>query len=168
MNESKNDIPMMMFAVPAADNILIAIGIISVRHSHLDYVLRMTIKSLADVSIAEALDATKYQGSRQLRGRIRKLARQKLGEGQPLIRLEALLTQCERATTKRNTLIHNVWAKELDGDEYVQTDSHEWDSIPTIDSLERVANEIRDLTQELNNARLDGFLSEALNANTSP
>ena len=115
--------------------------------------------------MAVSLDATTSQGSAQLRGRIRKLARQKLGEGKPLIRLEALLTRCERATKKRNSLIHNIWAKELDGNAFVQTDSHEKGPIPSVVELDKLSDEIKSLTQELNIARLDGFLAEALNAN---
>ena len=164
-DQTPEDARMMMFHIPNDQNILTIIGIISLRHSHLDHVLRMTIKSLVGVTVEEALDATKYEGSATLRRRIRKLARQRLGEGKPLVQLQALLTRCERATKKRNRLIHSIWAQELDGDVFVQTENHDWESIPTFISLDKLSDELLRLTQELNAARLDGFLFEALDGN---
>ena len=158
---------MIAFHIPEDQAILVMIGIISLRHSHLDYILRMTIKSLASVEISEALDSTRYQGSSQLRGRIKKLGKQRLGEGKALIRLEALMGRCERVTAQRNRLIHNIWAKELDGDPFVRTDDHQWEPTPGIVTLDRLSDELLSLTQELNEARLSGFLFAALNLKTS-
>ena len=122
----------------------------------------MTIKTLADVSVSEALDATKYEGSASLRKRVKKLALKKLGEGQPLIRLQALLTRCERATEKRNQLIHDICVKEMDGDPKLKSEDHEWRDLPEIDDLKAIMRELANLTYELNGARLHGFLFEAL------
>ncbi len=175
MNESKKLIPkgketpddprMMMFYIPEDQDIQAVVGMISYRHSHLDYTLRMTIKTLTNVTIKEALDATKYEGSALLRKRVRKLAGQRLGEGKPLIQLQALLMRCERATQRRNDLIHNISARELDGEPFVQTENHEWKPMPKIDSLVDLWDELTRLTQEVNAARLDGFLFKALNGN---
>lgn len=162
MTEPDANRRMMTFHVPEDQNILILIGMISLRHSHLDYILRMTVKTLADTTINEALDATRYQGSSQLRRRILKLARQRLGEGQALVKLEALIGRCDRATEKRNRLIHNIWAKEPDGEPLVRNENHEWEPTPGVAVLDRLADELLTITQELNKARLDGFLHEAL------
>jgi hypothetical protein len=93
--------------------ILAAIGAIALRHGQLDNALRMTIKDLTGVDQTEALDATVRDGSGELRERIRKLARQRLGDGAALVRLQALLTRVRRATDKRNELMHAVWGVEL-------------------------------------------------------
>jgi len=82
---------MITFHVPTDKDLLAAFGEVALRHEHLNHILRMTIKTLARLEVGEALDATAYDGSRQLRERIRKLARQSLGEGQPLLKLQALL-----------------------------------------------------------------------------
>ena len=71
---------MITFHVPDDKELLAAFGEIALRHEHLNHILRMTIKSLADLTPAEALAATKYEGSRQLRDRIRKIARRRLGD----------------------------------------------------------------------------------------
>lgn len=78
---------MMMFHVPSDKDLLAAIGEVALRHEHLNHILRMTIKTLARLDIDEALDATAYDSSSQLRERIKKLARQRLGEGEPLLKL---------------------------------------------------------------------------------
>lgn len=67
---------MMIFHIPEDKELLAAFGEVALRHEHLNHILRMTIKTLARLTPDEALDATSYDGSRQLRDRIRKLARQ--------------------------------------------------------------------------------------------
>jgi hypothetical protein len=107
---------MVTFHIPEDPALLAAFGTVGLRHSQLDHMLRMTIKSLSGVSIPEAMDATMFQGSKMLRSRITKLAKSRLGEGKAFIQLQALLERCRRATEKRNALIHNVWAREMGGD----------------------------------------------------
>jgi hypothetical protein len=153
---------MMSFHIPEDSNLLGALGLVSLRHAHLDYILRMTIKSVAGVSIGEALDATAFAGSRALRERIQKLARSRLGEGPALLKLQAILERCRRVTDKRNEWIHSIWAREIDGDPMLRTTDHNWTAPPTAADLESLADEISRLTNELNAARLDGFLDDAL------
>ena len=106
--DNSRDSKMMMFHIPEEPEILGTVGAITLRHSHLDHILRMTIKTLGGVSIEQALDATAFEGSEALRQRIRKLAKRKLGEGKALIQLQALLERCRRATARRNELVHNI------------------------------------------------------------
>jgi hypothetical protein len=153
---------MISFHVPNDRDLLATFGEVALRQEHLTHILRMTIKTLADLHPDEALDATAYDGSRQLRERIRKLARQRLGEGKPLLKLQALLERCRRATDRRNELIHGIWAKELDGEPVRRNTDHTWHPLPTVEDLRNLSNELQALTETLNTARLDGFLSEAL------
>ena len=101
----------MRYHVPADPLLLAAFGKVAIRHGHLEHALRMTMKTLAHLSVEEALDATRYESPANLRRRIRKVARRKLGEGQALLKLEALLERCNRATEKRNIFIHSLWAR---------------------------------------------------------
>ena len=150
------------FHVPDDQALLAAFGQVTLRHEHLNHVLRMTIKSLAKLTPQEALDATAYDGSHTLRERIRKLARQELGEGQPLLKLQALLERCKRVTEQRNDLVHGIWAKELDGDPVRRTSDHSWLPLPTQAELLALAENIRVVAETLNSERLEGFLAEAL------
>lgn len=153
---------MMMFHVPTDKDLLAAIGEVALRQEHLNHILRMTIKTLARLEITEALDATAYDSSSQLRERIKKLARQRLGEGEPLLKLQALLERCKGATEKRNDLVHSVWGQELDGEPARRGSGHEWRPLPTTAELHDLAEELGRLTSQLNEARLQGFLHEAL------
>ena len=152
----------MTFAVPVEPDYLAFVGGIAIKHAHLDHILRMMVKTLADVSVDEALNATEFEGSRQLRERVNKLAKKRLGEGKPLVRFQDMIYRCKQATDKRNELLHSIFAKELDGEIQFRRRDRSWEDPPSIDWLSRLYDEIHNLVLELNTARLDGFLHEAL------
>jgi hypothetical protein len=160
---------MIYLNIPDDPAVVAAVGRIALRHGQLDYILRMTIKTLAGLSIQDGLDATARLGSRDLRERIRKLARRRLGEGAPLLRLEAILQRAAKATDRRNHLLHSLWAHELDGAPVIRDEhSHDFRPIPTIPELDAVATSLAEVASELNTARLDGSLSEALRDRQPP
>jgi len=148
--------------IPSDEKILAAVGKIAIRHGQLDHILKMTVKSILGISIEKALDATQRQASSELRKRVRTLAKQKLGEGNTLVRLDALLTRAKRATESRNEILHSLWAVELDGNTVIRDENHKFQEVPEIDELEKVANGLAKITADLNEARLDGFLKDAL------
>ena len=154
---------MISFHVPDDKELLSAIGVVTLRHEHLNHILKMTIKTISGLSPAEASFALKYEQSSSLRRRINKLARKELGEGQALLKLQAILGRAEKVTKKRNKLIHGLWAKELDGDPGIMDDPGELKPLPSVEELNQLSIEIAEITQELNEARLEGFLKEALN-----
>ena len=153
---------MVVFEIPKNQGLLAAIGTVTLRHSQMDHIFRMTIKTLSGVSIPDAMNATRFEGSRALRERIRKLAKAKLSEGAALIRLQALLERCRRATEKRNELVHGVWYRNVDSETLMHIDGHDVKGIPTIATLDSLAGELLKLTRELNTARMKGFLAAAL------
>lgn len=152
----------MTFHMPEDTEFLKAFARVSIAHGHLDYSLRMCIKSLADLSIQEAVDATEGEGSASLRDRIKKLARMRLGEGQALLRLQAILRCCKDETEKRNGLIHTVVAMEEGGAPKVRNSDHSWSELPKSAELNELSLALSCLAAELNHARLRGFLFEAL------
>lgn len=155
---------MMSFDIPDDPEQLQAWGVVMLRHSQLDYSLRMTIKTLSGVEIAEALDATQFTSTGELHRRINRLARKALGEGPALIRLQAILTRCKRATKKRNDLVHNIVGRELDGEVMMRTEDHSWRHLPTLNELEELNLELIRLAAQINVARINGFVREALDA----
>ena len=78
------------------------------------------------------------------------------------MRLDAILERSRRATEKRNELLHGLWAVELDGDPVFRTPGHEFRAIPPIAEPEAVADDLAQLAKDLNSARLEGFLHDAL------
>jgi hypothetical protein len=148
--------------LPDDPKVLAAIGKIALRHGQLDNALKMVIKDLTGTTIQEALDATERQGSRDLRERVRKLARKRIGEGNVLVRLDAILERSRRATMRRNDLLHGLWAYELDVGPVISTRGHEFIAIPTVNELESVADELNQIAMDLITARNEGFLRDAL------
>jgi hypothetical protein len=122
----------------------------------------MAVKTLTNTTIPEAIDATERQSSRDLRERARRLARKRIGEGDALVRLDALLERARRATDRRNELLHGLWAQELDGGSVMRGRGLEFEPIPTVQNLEVVADALAQIAKDLNFARLDGFLRDAL------
>lgn len=153
---------MMTFYMPEDPEFLQAAARVSIAHSHLDYALRMCVKTFANVAIEEALGATEYEGSRLLRDRVRKLGRMRLGEGQPLIKLQAMLRRCEAVADRRNALIHNIVAVEEGGEPQIRTANNTWAPLPKATDLSELSDAITKLTNEINHARLNGFIAEAL------
>lgn len=152
---------MIMFHVPDDQELLAALGEVALRHEHMNYILRMTIRSLTGVTVDEVVKATERESSSQIRNRIRKLARSRLGEGAPLIKLEAILEDCRRLTEKRNHLIHGLWTQELDGDAQL-SGAHGHSPLPTTQELLDLAQELMELTNMLIRERSEGFIYEAL------
>jgi len=157
--------PRLFLDIPEDKNVLAALGRIAVRHGQLDHLFRLTVKTILNISITEALDATDGFSSRDLRKRVRQLAKQKLGEGDALVRLDALLSRASRATGKRNDILHSVVAYDEHGNPYVKDDDHQWKPHPNATELQAVADELAAVASDLNKARfLDGFLATALQA----
>lgn len=151
------------FHIPEDPGYLEALGTVSVCHGILDHMLRMTIRTIADLSLDDALDATQSNSSSVLRERARKLARQTIGEGPALLRLEALLERCRRATERRNELIHSIVGCEIDGElPIMQKRDRTWAPLPSAEDVKKLAHEITTLAKELHTARMRGFLAEAL------
>lgn len=153
---------MLQFYVPDDKELLAALGEVTLRHEHLSHILKMTIKSIAGLTVVEALDATQYDGARQRREYIRKLARKKLGTSESYVKLSALLTRAERLTDQRNRLTRGIWAKELNGAPGFMNAPGEIEDLPSVDQLKGLACDLLELTQAINAARLEGFLKEAL------
>jgi hypothetical protein len=123
----------------------------------------MTVMDLAGVTKDEALDGTARQGSRELRERVRRLGKTRLGEGPALVKLDAILRRAERATEQRNHLLHSVWGRNLDRDgNFLREPDHSFRPAPTAKELEKLSAEILDVVYSIITARLDGFLQVAL------
>jgi hypothetical protein len=153
---------MIGYYVPDDEPLLAAVGRVSICHGHLDHSLKMMIKTLADVSISETMDALAFESSSTLRGRIKKLARQRLDEGQALIKVQALMGNCKRLTDQRNELIHSLYAHELDAGPLVGAHDGTWGELPKVADVDLLALQITSLARHLNSARLNGFIDEAL------
>jgi len=153
---------MIYFNIPQDKDLLVAFGEVALRHELMNRILKMTIRTLKGITIEAALAETRFQGSKKLREQIIKLAKQKLGEGSPLLKIQAIINNCEQLTNKRNEFVHGLWVSELDGDDYVRDAFGNNRSLPMVQELTELAKEIEKLTNKLNSERFEGFLHQAL------
>jgi hypothetical protein len=157
---------MMMLAFPDDPALPVAIARVAIAHGHHELVLKRTVKTLKKWELAYADAELKRTGAAKLRKMIRRAAMERLGDGVAFARLRQLLDQSETATDRRNDLLHGWWAQELDGDMQHLGDGG-W-TMPTVAALEDLVERLSAIAQELNQARLDGWLSEALAAVDEP
>jgi hypothetical protein len=153
---------MITFGLPHDERVLAAVGRVAIRHGQMDYAHRMLVKTIAGVTVEQALAATERVTSGQLRERIEKLARRRFGDGPTLIRLQAMLANARRLTDRRNELLHSLWAVDEAGQHVLRQEGENWQQIPEPTKLEALADDIINLTIRLNHERLAGFLHEAL------
>jgi hypothetical protein len=151
--------------VPKDQALLAAFGKMALCHEHMNYSLKMTIKTLAAIPLADALKQTEYRGSSYLREQVKKHARKALGEGAALRKLQGLMDTCAALTEKRNNLVHSFWANELDGRARISDARGNERPLPTVAELRALAKEIENHTKHLNWERREGFLAKALQRN---
>ena len=154
-------------AVPSDPAVLQALGEVALRQAHVDNALRMMVKTLAELDLQEGLDATARENSSSLRRRVRKLAKQRFGEGQALCKVQALVERARRATQDRNTIMHSVCGRDVDdGITRLRGNDHTWGVFPSVEKLRALTNELRTIADEMNHERLEGFVAEAMKAQT--
>lgn len=151
-----------------------ALGLVALRHGQLEYALRGVIKSLTGKGLLVSLDSTFTQRAWSLRKDILDIAEAKLGAGAHLISLGDLIDQAEAVSLRRNKYLHSLYAQELDGDPMLLTEERKGgkgskverkrEPIPTPDQLNALAREIETLADKLHEARLHGFLKQAIDA----
>jgi hypothetical protein len=145
--------------------ILETVGRVAFRHGHLHYEMRLLLKSLTEVTVAEAMDATARDSFGSLCDRVRKLARQRLGEGPDLIRVQALIECAKRETQKRNDVIHSVCGRDIDGSDAVLLgEGGVLRPFPSVDEMTRWAATFAALASAIGNARQGGYIQAALRA----
>jgi len=149
---------MVSLNIPDDVDLLQAAGRVAFAHGQLEIVLRMTVMSLAGLSIREALDATATMKAYELRDKIKKLFRCKTRDESAKSKLDAFLNKAKRLSDKRNILIHRPWAKDPQGQWVVKEEDHAWGQPPSVDALNQLADEIHQTAIELNTARLSGFV----------
>ncbi|MCH8112118.1 MAG: hypothetical protein IH905_09235 [Proteobacteria bacterium] len=162
MASNKKPYSNIILKIPEDAELLAAVGKVALRSSLLDLVMRMTIKVITGVSVDDALRATARTPSRALRERVRKLAKDTLGDGAPFLELEAILNLADKAAEDRNELIHSDWVHNEGGDPVVQDPMKGNRPVPTAKELEELADRIEQIYGALNHSRLEGSLRKAL------
>ncbi|HEY8947315.1 MAG TPA: hypothetical protein VIM56_00370 [Rhizomicrobium sp.] len=160
--------PVASFQLPSDQALLAAVGTVAIAHGHLEYILRMTVKTLAGLSILEALDATNFTSMRDVRSEVRKLFGQLTKERSLCLKLEALLERARKESEQRNQLLHRPWAVDSENNWLMKDEYHHWGPLPDRQQFLELADRIYNLIHDINEARLHGFISDVAKLRNSP
>src|SRR5947209_2680241 len=86
----------VLLVIPDDVELLKAAGCVAFAHGQLELALQMTVKTLAGLSVRDALDATDMMKTYELRDKIKKLFRQETRDEVAKSKLDALLNKAKR------------------------------------------------------------------------
>lgn len=150
----------VVVGVPEDPDLLCAIGRVTAAHANLELVLKMCVKSLAGLSVKEAMLAYDRANTSEVRECIRKLFRQSSDDEKLRCKLLALLGEAKKIAEDRNNLIHRPWAISKSGDLLSPDEERIWTDPPAPAELDNLAKRISDLACRLNYERLHGFIHD--------
>jgi hypothetical protein len=154
--------PMLELSPPQDRDLRTAAGDVAMAHGLLEYMLQMTIKSLAGISGPEARLATSRYSATELRACVKRLAKSQGIDEPTRLRLGALLERAGQVTAERNRLIHRAWGESNGRPLTLVDDGTAWEHAPSPNELTGLANRIWAVAVELNRERIKGFLREAI------
>jgi hypothetical protein len=95
------------------EDILRELGLLQVRHGHLDHTLRLAIKRMLGIAMDDPGYWNETRGmAAGLRTRARELIAERYSNDNNMAdTLNKVLDDAESATTSRNRLLHSVWVK---------------------------------------------------------
>jgi hypothetical protein len=148
--------------IPDDQPLLAAIGRAAVAHAQLDYVLKLTVKTIEGRSHEDVMVDNELRGARKIRKRIAKQAEKRLGNSDAAKKLKALLDKAEKASERQNEFVRNVFGSNDQAKFWTHTESSKPFDIPSVAQLNALTEKIQLIMKELNTARRKGWLLEAL------
>lgn len=147
---------------PSDPRLVEALGTLVIAHTHLELILRYTVKTLACLTVSEALDATSEDRISDLRNRIQRLFKERKPTEREKAQLDALLHRAKQYSDNRNTYIHSTWSTTDSGQALMKGADHRWGPAPTPAEVAALTDKIRSLRKELDQARRDGFIAQVV------
>jgi hypothetical protein len=148
--------------VPNRPQLLEALGRLAVAHTHLQLILRYTVKSLSGLSGSKSLDLTRRKSISDLRKRIKKRFKKHNPSAAEASRLDEFLEKAKLLSGKRNSYMHRAWSETEAGQTVLQGEDLELGAAPSEAVIERITSEILVLGRKINDARLHGFIHDVV------
>ena len=155
----------IVFRLPQNDALQCAAGRVAMAHASLEYLLRLTIKSITREPFRVSLASTRRHMSIRLRKRILKLAKEKGFDSESTDKLADLVSDVGNLSDERNHILHRLWAELRDGNICVSNDNDELrplDVPAEIAKLNNLADRIWMMFTTINQARRKGWLHDAI------
>ena len=151
-----------LLTVPNQPSLTHALGRLAIAHTHLELILRYCVKTIADQTIEQALDATEGNRISDLRVKVKQLFKERRSTALEKTNLDALLGRAKRLSEKRHSYLHRAWSETAAGRAIMKGEDHRWGSAPSEAEILQVAEEIINLVVEINEARLSGFIKDVV------
>jgi hypothetical protein len=153
---------MQRLVVPNRPQLLEALGRLAIAHTHLERILRYTVKTLSGLSGPKSLDPTRRKPISDLRKKIKKRFKKHDPTAAEIYRLDELLEKAKLLSGKRNSYMHRAWSETEAGKVVLHEEDLHMGAAPPEAAIERVASEILALGKQINDARLHGFIHEVV------
>ena len=149
-------------SIPNHPELLLALGRLAIAHTHLELILRFTVKTLCQMEVERGLNATRKVLISKVREKIKKLFTEKRPLESQKTLLDALLAEAELLTKQRNDFLHLAWSETVAGHALLHTENYQWKEAPAKEAVDEVTQRILKLANEINDARLHGFISQVV------
>lgn len=147
--------------IPSDRKLYAAVGKVALAHGHLELVQKYLVRNLAGIGMVEALQSTQFSRISDVQKTVKKLARRRKLPEEVVVRLSALLNRATLLSRERNTLLHSAIQMDKKGRISQKRDDHTWGPAPSVADLDGLSEKILQLSKEINEERLTGFIRHA-------
>lgn len=102
--------------------------------------------------------------ARSLRKQITDVAKLKFGGGPTFRRISDLMENARRAAEDRNGIVHDAWGSSIETGSPLHYADGAMRASPTVAQVEAIAARLDQIAENLNHARLHGWIKEAIEA----
>ena len=153
---------MHKLTVPNRPELLRALGRLTIAHTHLERILRYTVKTLSGLSGTKSLDPTKRKPISFLRKKVKRLFKKNNPSAAERSRLDELLEKAKLLSEQRHSYLHRAWSETPEGQAVLHGEGLQVEAAPSEAAIERVASDILALAKKINYARLYGFIHDVV------
>ncbi len=147
--------------IPSDRKLYAAVGKVALAHGHLELVQKFLIRNLAGIGMVEALQSTQFSPISDVQKTVKKLARRRQLPEEMVVQLSALLNRATLLSRERNKLLHRAIQMDKNGRIYQKRDDHTWGPAPSVADLDELSQKMLQLSKEINEERLTGFIRRA-------
>lgn len=155
-------VSMHSLTVPNRPELHAALGRLAMAHTHLEWILRYTVKTLSRLSGPKGLNPTKRKPISFLRKKIKRLFKQYKPSPAEKSRLDELLEKAKLLSQQRNAYLHRAWSETPEGQPILLGEGLQLQAAPSEAAIERVASDLLALGKKINHARLNGFIHDVM------
>ena len=138
-----------------------AVGKVALAHGHLELVQRFLVRALAGVDMRLALDSTEGSRISDVQTTVKRLAKERQLPEYVMVRLRALLNKAKMLSGERNKLVHRAVQMDKEGRIVQKRGDQTWGPAPSEADLDKLSKEMLQLSKEINEERLTGFIRNA-------